>query len=52
MRNFPKHEKDIITMGQAEVVQCLQALGVKTLGMTASEKKQALRAEVGLPKSS
>lgn len=48
MRNFPKHERDIKTMGQAQVIQCLQALGVSTLGMTAAEKKGRLRAECGL----
>ena len=49
MRNFPRHERDIKTMGQAEVIQCLQALGIKTLGAGAADKKARLRKEIGLP---
>lgn len=49
MRNFPRHERDIKTMGQAEVIQCLQSLGVRTMGLSASEKKGRLRREIGLP---
>lgn len=48
IRNFPKHEKDIRTMGAMEVIQMLQALDVKTLGMSAGEKKGELRAQVGV----
>ena len=32
------------------MIQILQALNVKTLGMSASEKKGELRAQVGLPR--
>lgn len=52
MRNFPKHEKDIKLMGQAEVIQVLQALDCKVLGLSASEKKELCRAQIGLPKES
>lgn len=39
-------------MGQAEVIQVLQALDVKSLGMSAAEKKGEVRARVGLPRES
>ena len=45
---FPKHERDIKTMGQPQVLQILQALDIKTLGLGAAEKKAELRAQVGL----
>ncbi|KAK0513623.1 hypothetical protein JMJ35_003987 [Cladonia borealis] len=48
IRHFPKHERDIRTMSPAEVIQVLQALGVKTLGMGMAERKRRLREEVGL----
>lgn len=48
IRHFPKHERDIRTMSPAEVIQVLQALGVKTLGMGMAERKGRLREEVGL----
>ena len=35
-------------MSPAEVIQVLQALGVKTLGMGMAERKARLREEVGL----
>lgn len=50
LRNFPKHEKDIKTMGSTDVVQALQALDVPSLGLTPGEKKAKLRGEVGLAK--
>lgn len=37
-------------MGAADVIQVLQALNVKTLGMSAAEKKAELRVQVGLPR--
>jgi len=37
-------------MGASEVIQLLQALDVKTLGMGAAEKKAEVRAQVGLPR--
>lgn len=37
-------------MGASEVIQVLQALDVKTLSMSASEKKGELRAQLGLPR--
>lgn len=37
-------------MAAAEVIQVLQALDVKVLGMSAGEKKAELRAQVGLPR--
>lgn len=50
MRNFPRHERDIRVMGQQQVIQCLQALGIKTLGQGgAAERKARLRSEIGLP---
>ena len=49
MRNFPKHARDVKTMGQADVIQCLQALGIKTLGSGAAEKKERLKKEIGIP---
>ncbi|MCJ1451100.1 hypothetical protein MMC28_001435 [Mycoblastus sanguinarius] len=45
---FPKHELDIRTMSPTEVVQALRALDVKTLGMSAGEKKGELRVQCGL----
>ncbi len=48
IRHFPKHERDIRTMSPAEVIQVLQALGVKTLGMGMADRKARLREEVGL----
>ncbi|KAL6719798.1 hypothetical protein ACLMJK_001719 [Lecanora helva] len=50
IRQFPKHERDIKTMGPAQVIQVLQALDVPTLGMSAAGKKGELRAQVGLPR--
>ena len=50
MRQFPKHERDIKTMGQSQVIQVLQALDVKSLGMGAADKKAEVRAQIGLPK--
>ncbi|KAG8526543.1 uncharacterized protein KY384_008744 [Bacidia gigantensis] len=50
VRQFPKHERDIKTMAQHQVIQILQALDVKVLGLGASEKKAELRACIGLPK--
>ncbi|KAL9134636.1 MAG: hypothetical protein Q9175_004176 [Cornicularia normoerica] len=50
LRNFPKHEKDMRTMGSADVIQCLQALDVPSLGLSAGEKKAKLRGEIGLAK--
>ena len=50
IRNFPKHERDIKTLGQTQVIQILQALEVKSLGLGAAEKKAELRAQIGLPK--
>lgn len=50
IRQFPKHEKDITTLGQSQVIQILQALDIKTLGMGAADKKAELRAQLGLPK--
>lgn len=50
LRNFPKHEKDIKTMGSTDVIQALQALDVPSLGLTPGEKKAKLRGEVGLAK--
>lgn len=50
IRHFPKHERDIRTMGPSEVIQVLQALGVKSLGMSAAEKKGEVRAQTGLPR--
>ena len=50
MRQFPKHEKDIKTMGQSQVIQVLQALDVKSLGMGPADKKSEVRAQMGLPK--
>ena len=35
-------------MGAAEVIQCLQALDVPSLGLSAGEKKARLRGEIGL----
>ena len=52
IRQFPKHERDIKTMGQSQVIQILQALDIKTLGMGAADKKAELRAQIGLPKES
>ena len=49
IRHFPKHEKDIKIMNPAEVVQVLQALDIKTMGMSQAERKQELRAQTGLP---
>ncbi|KAK3176632.1 hypothetical protein OEA41_007955 [Lepraria neglecta] len=49
IRHFPKHEKDIKIMSTAEVIQVLQALDIKTMGMSQVEKKQQLRAQTGLP---
>lgn len=37
-------------MGPSEVIQVLQALDVKVLGMSPAEKKAELRAQVGLPR--
>lgn len=37
-------------MGSAEVIQCLQALEVPSLGLSAGEKKARLRGEIGLAK--
>lgn len=37
-------------MGAAEIIQVLQALDVKVLGMSAAEKKAEVRAQVGLPR--
>lgn len=48
--SFPKHERDIKTMGQNQVVQMLQSLDIKTLGLGAAEKKAELRAQLGLVK--
>ena len=39
-------------MAQSQVIQILQALDIKTLGMGASEKKAELRAQIGLVKES
>ncbi|KAL9124054.1 MAG: hypothetical protein Q9217_006580 [Psora testacea] len=50
IRQFPKHEKDIKTMAQSQVIQILQALDVKSLGMGAADKKAEVRAQIGLPK--
>ena len=36
-------------MSPAEVIQVLQALDIKTMGMSQAEKKQGLRAQTGLP---
>ncbi|KAL2046524.1 hypothetical protein ABVK25_011805 [Lepraria finkii] len=52
IRHFPKHEKDIKIMSPAEVIQVLQALKIKTVGMSQAEKKQELRAQTGLPRKS
>ncbi|MDI1493156.1 MAG: hypothetical protein OHK93_004943 [Ramalina farinacea] len=49
-KQFPKHERDITTLGQSQVIQILQALDIKTLGMGAADKKAELRAQLGLPK--
>ena len=38
------------TMGSADVIQCLQALDVPSLGLSAGEKKARLRGEIGLAK--
>ncbi len=35
-------------MGAADVVQCLQALDVPSLGLSGGEKKARLRGEIGL----
>lgn len=37
-------------MGSADVIQCLQALDVPSLGLSAGEKKARLRGEIGLAK--
>lgn len=37
-------------MGATDVVQCLQALDVPSLGLSAGEKKARLRGEIGLAK--
>lgn len=37
-------------MGSADVLQCLQALDVPSLGLSAGEKKARLRGEIGLAK--
>ena len=37
-------------MAAGQVIQVLQALDVKSLGMSAGEKKGELRAQVGLPR--
>ena len=50
IRQLPKHERDITTLGQSQVIQILQALDIKTLGMGAADKKGELRAQLGLPK--
>lgn len=50
IRNFPRHERDIRTMALVDVVQCLQALDVSSLGLSGGEKKARLRGEVGLVK--
>ncbi|KAL9074863.1 MAG: hypothetical protein Q9161_002001 [Pseudevernia consocians] len=50
IRNFPRHEKDMKTMGSTDVIQCLQALDVPSLGLSAGEKKARLRGEIGLAK--
>ncbi|KAF6232501.1 hypothetical protein HO173_009167 [Letharia columbiana] len=47
LRNFPKHEKDIKTMGSTDVIQALQALDVPSLGLTPGEKKAKLRGKSG-----
>ena len=39
-------------MSPAEVIQVLQALKIKTMGMSQAEKKQELRAQTGLPRKS
>ncbi len=38
-------------MGTADVIQCLQALDVPSLGLSAGEKKAKLRGELGLAKT-
>ena len=38
------------TMAAADVMQCLQALDVPSLGLSAGEKKTRLRGEIGLAK--
>ncbi|CAF9911662.1 hypothetical protein IMSHALPRED_010539 [Imshaugia aleurites] len=48
IRSFPKHEKDTKTMAAADVIQCLQDLGVPSLGLSAGEKKARLKGEIGL----
>ncbi|KAL9103046.1 MAG: hypothetical protein Q9163_001876 [Psora crenata] len=50
IRQFPKHERDIKTMGQSQVVQVLQALDVKSMGMGAADRKAEVRRQLGLPK--
>ncbi|CAD6594094.1 MAG: hypothetical protein ASARMPRED_008519 [Alectoria sarmentosa] len=50
IRSFPKHERDMKTMGSVDVIQCLQALDVPSLGLSAGEKKARLRGEIGLAK--
>lgn len=50
VRQFPKHERDIKVMAQSQVIQILQALDIKTLGMGAADKKTELRAQIGLPR--
>ena len=37
-------------MGSVDVIQCLQALDVPSLGLSAGEKKTRLRGEIGLAK--
>lgn len=39
-------------MSAADVIQVLQALDVKTLGMSQAEKKGEVRVQVGLPRES
>lgn len=39
-------------MGASEVIQVLQALDVKILGMSPAEKKAEVRVQVGLPRDS
>ncbi len=38
-------------MGAADVIQCLQALDVPSLGLSAGEKKAKLKGELGLAKT-
>ncbi|KAM0794947.1 hypothetical protein BDR22DRAFT_826480 [Usnea florida] len=48
LRAFPKHIKDVKTMAVADVTQCLQALDVSSLALSAGEKKARLRGEIGV----